>query len=327
MMSADSGINKPFDRILKSFADEAPRLLLRLLGVVDLDDGAEIEPLRPETAPPVVFPDFVVMLSRNRRPKSIVHCEFLAYYIARAVPGMARYGGSLAQQYGVDVLSALILLRPDGAPDTFPEIAEYRIGATRVLHPFMVVRLWELDPAPVVATNDRRLFPWAVLMKSTDAQVREIGEMLSRDGDEESRARFLTLGSVRYDREDLEGMIGGTGMGLTEAILEGSSLVRHVTEKAVKAASEASRADGLATGLAEGLEKGREKGREEGKLDEARRLLRSALAAKFPGLESIPEIDAIPNVEAVERVLIEGVLKQPDRQSAEDAIRAAARGL
>jgi hypothetical protein len=32
----DAGINKPFDRILKAFADEAPELFLRLLGLARL---------------------------------------------------------------------------------------------------------------------------------------------------------------------------------------------------------------------------------------------------------------------------------------------------
>ena len=309
-MADEAGVNKPFDRILKSFADDAPRLLLQLVGIVGPGEIVEIDALRPETAPPVAMPDLVVLLRFPGR-KSIFHAEFLLYYVASSISGVARYGGSLAQQHGLDVESILVLLRPDGVPETFPEVAEYRVGNTRVLHPFRVVRMWELDPAPVLATGDARLFPWAVLMKSTDEQVREIGRLVSELGDEEAIGRFLTLGSVRYDRDQLEAMIGGTGMGLTEAILQGSSLVRDITDKASRAS------------LAQGLEQGLARGREEGKLVQTRRILRAALEERFPGLEALPEIDAIPTVEALETVLIDQVLKSASRQSVETALRLA----
>jgi hypothetical protein len=37
MGGADPGLNKPFDRILKAFAEEAPELFLRLLGIIPSD--------------------------------------------------------------------------------------------------------------------------------------------------------------------------------------------------------------------------------------------------------------------------------------------------
>ena len=98
-MPEDVGINKPFDRIMKSFADEAPRLLLHVLNIASLDEAVEIGSVRPETAPPVSFPDLVMTLKLAHRPKFIFHCEFLLYFIARAIADVARYGGSLAQQH------------------------------------------------------------------------------------------------------------------------------------------------------------------------------------------------------------------------------------
>ena len=236
-MPEDVGINKPFDRIMKSFADEAPRLLLHLLGIASLDAEVEIGAVRPETAPPVSLPDLVLLLKLADRPKFIFHCEFLLFYVARAIADVARYGGSLAQQHLLEVVSVLILLRREGVPREFPEFAEYRVGTTRVLHPFHVARMWELDPAAVLATKDPRLFPWAVLMKSTDEQVREIGKFVSEQGDEEAIGRFLTLGSVRYDRGELESMIGGTGMGLTEAIMETRSRMAALAHWALRQTS------------------------------------------------------------------------------------------
>src|ERR1035438_5680975 len=59
---ADAGINKPFDRILKSFVDEAPSLFLRLLRLIPAGVEADIQPLRPETAPSMVLPDYVAVV-------------------------------------------------------------------------------------------------------------------------------------------------------------------------------------------------------------------------------------------------------------------------
>jgi hypothetical protein len=89
---ADSGINKPFDRILKAFADEAPRLFLRVLGILQEDTNIQITPLRPETAPPVRMPDFVAMLQEAGRDPFIFHAEFFARYTSAIPPATARYG-------------------------------------------------------------------------------------------------------------------------------------------------------------------------------------------------------------------------------------------
>ena len=65
-------------------------------------------------------------------------------------------------------------------------------------------------------------------------------------------------------------------MGLVEAIMEGSSLVQEVRERAEA----------------------------KGEAKEARRLLRLALADRFPGLEAMPELDRIANVADLESLLL-----------------------
>lgn len=145
---------------------------------------------------------------------------------------MARYGGSLAWQHQMPVESVRILLRPQGVPAAIPQVGHYDIGSTHTSHPFWVVRLWEIDPTLVLETHNPRLLPWALLMKSSDEQVRGIAAVVASRGDEESVGRFLTLGSVRYDRDSLQEMLGGREMGLIRAILDGSSLVEEEREKA-----------------------------------------------------------------------------------------------
>ena len=310
MRVPDTGLNKPFDRILKAFVDEAPEVFLGLLGVIPPGADVHITPLRPETAPAVVMPDFVASLVVDSGEPFILHVEFLLAYHAEIPATMARYGGSLAWQYRRRVMSILTLLRPQGVPDTVPEVGEFAIWETRTRHPFRVVRLWEVDPGPLLEVDDWRLLPWSVLMKSSDEDVRRVAAILAREGDEESIGRFLTLGSIRYNRDQLEEMLGASKMGLVEAILEGSSLVREVVEKAARKAT----AEGQAKGLAEG--------QAEGRTAEARRTLCIAIKAKFPGLETAPEIERITRTETLES-LLETAITSTDRSIFERALAAA----
>ena len=302
MHLGNAGINKPFDRILKSFADEAPALFLRLLGFLPAGVEPDIQPLRPETAPAMVLPDYVAVVRAGPGAPIIFHAEFQSSYHHDVPRDMARYGGSLAWQHRMPVKSVLVMLRPERVPAEIPEVGHYSIGDTHTTHPFKTLRLWEIDPTPVLETNDPKLLPWALLLKSTESQVRKIASMVAGQEDDEAVGRFLTLGSLRYNRNSLNEMLGGRKMGLVRAILDGSSLVQEERDQAA--------AEGRAEGLAEGLA--------QGKAAEARRFLRLLLKKYFPELESLAEIDGISNVEALESI-IESVFDA----SGADPVRAA----
>jgi predicted transposase YdaD len=287
----NTGINKPFDRILKSFADEAPRLFIRLLGFIPAGVEPDIQPLRPETAPAVVLPDYVAVVRAGPGVPIIFHAEFQSNYHHDVPRDMARYGGSLAWQHQMPVKSVLVMLRPERAPAEIPEVGHYSIGDTHTSHPFKVLRLWEIDPTPVLETNDPKLLPWALLMKATQSQVREIASVVSRQEDDEAVGRFLTLGSLRYDRETLNELLGGRKMGLVRAILDGSKIVQEERDQAA--------AEGLAKGLAEG----QAQGQAQGQAAEARRVLRLLLKKHLPELETLTEIDVISNVDALESII------------------------
>jgi hypothetical protein len=166
--------------------------------------------------------------------------------------------------------------------------------------------LWEIDPTPVLETNDPKLLPWALLLKSTESQVRKIASILAGLEDDEAVGRFLTLGSLRYNRESLNEMLGGGKMGLVRAILDGSSLVQEERDQAA------------AEGRAEGLSKGQAQGEAQGRAAEARKVLRLLLRKYYPELESVAEIDGISNVDALESI-IESVFDA----SGADPVRAA----
>jgi predicted transposase YdaD len=311
----NAGINKPFDRILKSFADEAPRLFLRLLGFVPAGAVPDIQPLRPETAPAMVLPDYVAVVRIDPGVPIIFHAEFQSNYHHEVPRDMCRYGGSLAWQHQMPVESVLVMLRPKGVPAEIPEVGHYSIGVTHTTHPFKTVRLWEIDPTPVLETNDPRLLPWALLLKSSDEQVRKIASIVAAQEDEEAVGRFLTLGSLRYNRESLYEMLGGGKMGLIRAILDGSSIVQEERDQAA--------AQGRAEGLAEGEARGRAEGQAQGRAAEGRRVLRLLLRKHFPELESLAEIDGISNVDALESI-IESVFDASGADEVRTAILRAA---
>ncbi len=313
----EPGINKPFDRLAKEFADEAPLLFLRILGIVPPDVAVQLEQLRPETAPPISLPDYVAVLSIQGLKSRMLHIEFLLQYRGTVPATMARYGGSLAWQYRMPVTSILLLLKNEGVPADIPEVGEFAIEETRLRHPFRTVRLWELDPQPMLETADPSLLPWALLMRFGREEAERLGAEIGRSGNERGITSFLTLGSLRYPRKELERMIGGPTMSLEEAIIEGSWIFQEARERAA--------ADGLQKGIQKGLDEGLQQGLQRGQAQEARRLLTLYLADRFPGLETMPELDRIAAPAVFETLLIHHVTRSDDRTSVEAAIKQAAR--
>ncbi|MFN7918730.1 MAG: hypothetical protein U0Q16_01455 [Bryobacteraceae bacterium] len=311
MSSADPGINRPFDRIVKAFNDEAPLILLEWMGLAEQGVLLETARLRPESAPTAVLPDAVLKVKPPGAGEFILHTEFELDYKANELWTIARQGGSLAFQHRIPVVTVLFLLRPDHVPEKIPDVAEDAVGETRLLHPFRTMRAWELDPEPVLRRNQLRLLPWIVLLKSSDEQVAKVGELLGRLGDEEAIVRFLTMGSLRYHRSQLEDMLGGQKMGLGEAIIRGSSLVREIREQD----AEMYRKQVVAA---------REQGEAEGQREHSRRLLRNFLRSRYPGVETLSEIDRIADIDTLDSLIDRVASMAATREGIEAEIRAAA---
>lgn len=294
-------VNKPLDRIFKAFPDEAPRVFLHMLEVVPLDAaGVTLEPLPRETAPPVVLPDIALRIGLPNAEPFIFHAEFEGRYRRSKLPIVARYGGALATQYRIPVRTVVLLLVRSKAPERNQGLAVFSVGETEIRHPFRLVRIWELDPAPLLNSRDPRLFPWAVMMNSTDSEIRAIASELVRLGDEELLGRFRILGGLRYHEEELAAMTGGPAMSLAEVVWEESSVFQDLRKKVIA------------------------ESKQEGRAEEARQLLRAALSAKFAGLESLPELDQITDVRALEQILVQHVVTGSSREAVAQAIRAAA---
>jgi hypothetical protein len=173
-----------------------------------------------------------------------------------------------------------------------------------------VIRIWEVDPTPVLETNDPKLLPWALLMKSTDEQVRRIAAIVAGLDNDEPVARFLTLGRIRYHRDALNEMVGGGRMGLLQAILDGKDM-------------EVERERAAAAGKAQGLAEGQAVGRAEGRAVEARKILRLLLQKHFPALASLTEVDMISDPDTLDSI-IESVVNGASAEPVRTAILSAA---
>lgn len=295
----------------KSFADEAPRMFLHVLAIVPLDAEAEIEQLSRETAPSIILPDYAARVHVKGRRRFVLHIEYEANWRARTPRRVARYGGSLAWQYRRPVTSVVLVMQPAGCPEVPPALGEYKIGGTRTTHPFQTIKLWEVDPEPILRGSNRRLLPWTVLMRSSDEQVREMAREVMARGESDVIGKLLVLGSARYGRTEMSRLTGEENMGFVEMILQESFFVKEAKAKAQE--------EGIAKGRVEGTSQGVVTGR----VEEARKLVRAALAVKFPGLETMPELDRIDAVEPLEAVLLDHVIGGSNRESTRAAIVAA----
>lgn len=107
------------------------------------DIAADIQPLRAETAPAVVLPDYVAVIRIGLADPIIFHAEFQSKYHHDLPRDMARCGGSLSWQHQMPIESVLILLRPQGVPARIPKVGHYNIGNARTSCLFRVVAIVE----------------------------------------------------------------------------------------------------------------------------------------------------------------------------------------
>lgn len=116
-------------------------------------------------------------------------------------------------------------------------------------------------------------------------------------------------------------------MGLMEAVMQGPFMTKE-REKAIKEGLQEGLQQGIKQGIKQGieqgirqgLEKGHDQGLQSGQSAEARKLLRTVLKTKFPGLETMPEIDQILSTDSLE-ALFEAALVSNDRVQVEQNIR------
>ncbi len=145
-----------YDNVLKYLAAEYPSSFVRWLLAVD---DVEIHSLPTELGLDPIRADTLYFLPHLQQ---IVHLEFQT--VPASTPPLPLrlldYWVRLYRQYGYPIEQVVIFLKPTNASAVYVE--QFAVGNTT--HRYRVVRLWEQDPAPLLANP--ALLPLAVLAQT-----------------------------------------------------------------------------------------------------------------------------------------------------------------
>ena len=305
-------VGKTFDSAFKSLAEDDPRGLLFLFAGVPLTEDATIEPLPREVTAPALQVDHVYRVKIGDR-EWIWHIEVQTHYKSDLPQRMLRYALLLALKYpGTEIRSTLVLLAERGTPRSVPPGVKADLGGLKVQSNYQVIRMWELDPKPALESDRPGLLPWIGLMHASPEEFVTALHRVEASGDPKLRAQAVLLGGLRYDKEGIRELLGRiSNMFITKEILRESSVskdfIRELEEEAI--------ASGMATGMAKGMAQGIEQGR----IDEARRMIRTFVGIRLPGLGNLPELDAVSDAGR-----LEGLMRDLVEADSPEAAEAAA---
>jgi predicted transposase YdaD len=253
------------DTLLKYLAERYPDHLAAWLLGRPIDGLGPVEVLKGELSAEQVRADFVAIV---RSLGTVLHVEFQYSPPGAGEPSlelrMLDYWVRLHRRYRLPVEQVLVLIRPT----TRPTGGLFEVGRTR--HEFRVVRLWEEDPAALLA--DEALLPLATLARATDprALMSTVAERVRRI---EPSARRMDIGTLAQllaglviSVEEVRAMFG-------EDILEHSSVYQEILRRG--------EARGRAVGEAHGRAEGEAHGRAMGEREGAELLLLGVLESRF----------------------------------------------
>jgi predicted transposase YdaD len=291
-----------YDSTFKSLADDDPRGLLFLFSGIPLTADVVIEPLPREVTAPALQVDHIYRIKTADR-QWIWHIEVQTHYKSDLPERILQYDLLLAVKYpGEEIRSTLVLLVERTTPRSVQAEIEADLGGLRVRAEFQVIRMWELDPKPVIESGRPDLLPWVGLMQSSPAEFLTALHRVGMSGDPKLRAQTVLLGGLRYDKQGIEAVLRRIGdMFITADILRESS----VTKDFIRELEE----NAIASGTARG------------RVEEARRLIRTLVALRFPSLGDLPQLDRVADAGRLEELMRELILAD----SLEPAAAAVAR--
>lgn len=171
------------------------------------------------------------------------------------------------------------------------------------------------------------LYPWVALMKHTRRELREAVRRMSRDEDDRLVAQFVTLGGLRYGKNEIRAFLEEAFDMLRQDVIEQSSFYQLMRAKFKKEA----RAEGHREGQLEGRREGRRAGRREGlreglrkgQADGARRQILLYLKTRFQQMRIPAELNEITDPTRLED-LFHRLIVARTRTAAAAIIRQAA---
>ncbi len=283
---------KPYDQAFKYLAEEDPRALLLLLGILKPDQKARIKLLPNEVTISAKLPDSTYLLTMENRKQRLVHIEAQTVYDPQIQRRMAEYAMRLWVKYGLPVESCLLLLTPRRVPKLIPHQFRLQAGGLEVRLQYQVVPLWKLSARQALKLGKRDLLPFIPLMKGGLIEVEASASLIAEITDEKKQSEiglyFIVLGGLRYTHTELLEIFGRTNMITYEHVKE-SSVLRYLTREARK--------EGRTKGLAEG--------RAEGRAEVAANLLKVAAQQRFPRLDLGDQLKQIHDADALQSLFIE----------------------
>jgi predicted transposase/invertase (TIGR01784 family) len=187
--------------------------------------------------------DSVILLPADpgRSGAPILHLEFQTRPDALMAERMLEYWIRLHRRFRRPIQQVVLHLKPTASP--LARVEHLTIGRTR--HHFTSLRLWEQDPAPLLA--DPALLPLAVLArppsKTPEQLLSQVRQRLQTIADPNQRRRTTSgcqlLAGLSFSQDVIQRL-------LAMSILEDSSVYQYIVHK------------GLEQGLERGLEQGRQ---------------------------------------------------------------------
>jgi predicted transposase/invertase (TIGR01784 family) len=151
-----------YDSTLKYLIEEYPQAIVEWLLGANISETPEI--LKTELNLEPIRVDGLFFLKTSSK---IIHLEFQT--IPQSKPPlplrMLDYWVRLYRQYNIEIEQIVIFLKPTISEDVF--INEFR--ATNTFHRYRVIRIWECEPEPLLATTE--LLPLAVLAKADNSSI------------------------------------------------------------------------------------------------------------------------------------------------------------
>ncbi|MBD2099502.1 Rpn family recombination-promoting nuclease/putative transposase [Leptolyngbya sp. FACHB-261] len=184
-----------YDNLCKYLAEQYPAQFIRWLLTTE---AADIRVLKTELGNEPIRADALTFLQTSNQ---LLHLEFQTRPDADMPLRMLDYWVRLYRQYRCSIEQVVIFLKPTTSELVFVE--EFRVEQT--WHGYRVIRLWEQDPAPLLA--DPALLPFAVLAQtnSPEALLEQVAAQVAMIEAPAERKSISTctqvLAGLRFEKE------------------------------------------------------------------------------------------------------------------------------
>ena len=278
-----------FDNSFKRSTVRDPRGWLHLAGCLPLESEDEVFAVEREIVVSQKVADTLFGIRDRSGRVRYEQLEALARWHTREPDAILLRSCTIVLQKELEESAlglSVVLLNPVGVPERLPEEFRREWGTVSVRVRPRYVKLWELDGREFLALSRPDLLPWVTLMNTPEETLAAAASRVAASGDEELSGQFVTLGSIRYNKEDLRKLLGRPGSMFTTRLAAQTPFGQELIQE----------------GMERGIEQGIVQGIEQGRRREAVRALRLFLRAKFPQLADRPEFERVaesPDPEAV----------------------------